>query len=425
MTAPASSIDARAPAPERVARLRALLGSLEARARARNAVPRPERVRAPLPGELRETPHGPVQVVEHWLEPAHCHGRVAIRDALAVDPDVVARLALDAQMRVVDPRRLLFVDTETTGLSGGTGTLCFLVGLAWFEDESLRVEQLLLRRPGEEAPMLRLLAERLDQASCLVTFNGKSFDWPLLRTRFVLNRVATPLPKAHLDLLHCARRVYKRRLGAVRLVQLEEGVLGMRRERDIDGAEIPTLYLEYLRRGAGTILAPIVEHNLHDIVALAAILARLVHDYATVREDGEPEDHLSIAQLAARAADDARAVLFARAAARGSSAWQIATQAHSLVARVARRQGEHQLAALALAEALCAASPDALEASRVHLELAKLYEHRLRDPARALEHARACALAEDASTSARRVSRLEARIARAAGAKRRPARRRD
>ena len=106
---------------------------------------------------------------------------------------------------------MLFLDTETTGLAGGTGTVPFLVGLAWFEGRSLRVHQLFLRRLGEEAPMLRVLAERMAEPPAWSTYNGKSFDWPLLRTRFVLNRVPTPAELPHLDLLHCARRVFKHR----------------------------------------------------------------------------------------------------------------------------------------------------------------------------------------------------------------------
>ena len=139
----------------------------------------------------------------------------------------MASLALHPGLAGVDFQRMLFLDTETTGLAGGTGTVPFLVGLAWFEGRSLRVHQLFLRRLGEEAPMLRVLAERMAESSCLVTFNGKSFDWPLLRTRFVLNRVPAPAELPHLDLLHCARRVFKHRGSGTRLVHLEEQVLGL------------------------------------------------------------------------------------------------------------------------------------------------------------------------------------------------------
>ncbi|MCZ7679242.1 MAG: ribonuclease H-like domain-containing protein [Sandaracinaceae bacterium] len=233
----------------RVERLRGMLGKLIADDRRRMRERAPVVVaRAELPGELEETPHGPVHRVSGWLEPAHCHGRVPIAGALSVDPATIAKLALDTELASIDPRRMLFLDTETTGLAGGTGTIPFLIGLAWFEDESLRIEQLVLRAPGEEAPMLRRLAERVEGASCLVSYNGKSYDWPLLRNRFVLNRVPVAAPPAHLDLLHCARRIFKRRLGQVRLVHLEAQVLGMQREHDIDGARS--------RSASGTSCAP-------------------------------------------------------------------------------------------------------------------------------------------------------------------------
>ncbi|HSI06085.1 MAG TPA: ribonuclease H-like domain-containing protein, partial [Myxococcota bacterium] len=115
-------------------------------------------------------------------------------------------------MTPIDFSRALYIDTETTGLSHGAGTLPFLIGMAWFDGTAVRVEQLVLRKPGEEGPMLEELAMRIASSSCIVSYNGKSFDWPLLRTRFVLNRMKVPEPEAHVDLLHCARRVYRRRL---------------------------------------------------------------------------------------------------------------------------------------------------------------------------------------------------------------------
>ncbi|MGZ3460955.1 MAG: ribonuclease H-like domain-containing protein, partial [Archangium sp.] len=193
----------------RVAALRRMLGDWAERQgaavarRGPSPAPRP----GPLPAEPRTTPHGVVHVAERVLAPDHHHGNAPLAEALDVEPALVASLALQPGLVGVDFQRMLFLDTETTGLAGGTGTVPFLVGLAWFEGRSLRVHQLFLRKLGEEAPMLRVLAERMAESSCLVTFNGKSFDWPLLRTRFVLNRVSPPAELPHLDLLHCARRV--------------------------------------------------------------------------------------------------------------------------------------------------------------------------------------------------------------------------
>ncbi len=137
-------------------------------------------------------------------------------------------LAPDAPDEVADPEQWLFLDTETTGLAGGTGTYPFLVGIAWWEGGGLEVEQLFMREYSEERSLLAALAERLAERPVLVTFNGKSFDWPLLETRYRMTRtIAPPEPRAHLDFLHPARNLWRLRLGSVRLSQLEPSCVGM------------------------------------------------------------------------------------------------------------------------------------------------------------------------------------------------------
>lgn len=159
---------------------------------------------------------------------------------------------------ICDPMQWLFLDTETTGVSGGSGTYAFLVGLAWWDTVGLQVEQFFMRDFAEEHAVLMELAERMSSRRVLVTFNGKSFDWPLLETRYAMTRVIKPcLPLAHLDFLHPARALWKLRLGSVRLVDLERRVLdaprlGWHREDDIESACIPQFYFDYLRRPART-----------------------------------------------------------------------------------------------------------------------------------------------------------------------------
>ena len=396
----------------RVEHLRGMLGKLIAddrrRTRERPAPPEP----IELPGVLEETPWGPLHRVESWLEPAHCHGKIPITRALGVSAPIVAKLALDAELGGVDPRRMLFLDTETTGLAGGTGTIPFLIGLAFFEDESLCIEQLVLRRPGEEAPMLRHLAERIARASCLVTYNGKSFDWPLLRSRFVLSRVPVASAPLHLDLLHCARRIWKRRLGQVRLVHLEAEVLGMRREHDIDGAEIPARFWDFVRSADGSALAPVIEHNAHDLVALAAILVSLVDRYEELRPEDEPADTLGVAEVAVRADDGERALRYAHAAADGGGPADVTVDALWLASELARKRDDHAARVALLTRALDEAGDDERRA-RAHLALSKLYEHRLRDDPRALEHARLTAVAEGTAARDHRVARIEGKLAKA------------
>ncbi len=394
----------------RLDRLRGMLGKLIAddRRRLRERAPAAERM--PLPGELEETEHGPLHRVVGYLEPAHCHGRAAIRGALDVAPATLAKLALDGELASIDPRRMLFIDTETTGLAGGTGTIPFLIGLAFFEDESLCVEQLLLRAPGEEAPMLRRLRERMERASCIVSYNGKSYDWPLLRNRFVLNRVPSAPPPPHLDLLHCARRIFKRRLGQVRLVHLEAEVLGLRREHDIDGAEIPQRFWDFVRSADGSGLAPVIEHNANDLVALAALVAVLAERYEELRPEHEPADQLGVAPVAVRADDHERARRYAEAAADGGGPADVTADALFLAAELAQKRDDDR-ARVALLERAIEEASDEERVARAHLALSKIHEHRLRDYERALEHARKTAAAEGTAPRDHRIARIEAKIA--------------
>ncbi|MBX7195067.1 MAG: ribonuclease H-like domain-containing protein [Sandaracinaceae bacterium] len=397
---------------ERISMLRELIAKKHAEMEKRRlerlaAAPPPE----PLPGVLEETPSGPLHRVARYLEPAHCHGRTPIAGALTVSSKSLAALALDDSLADLDLRRVLFLDTETTGLSGGTGTLPFLVGLAWFEDESLCLEQLLLRKPGEERPMLERLAMRMANASALCTYNGKSFDWPLLRTRAVMNRVPVPAPTAHLDLLHCARRVFGPRLKEVRLVQMEAEVLGLRREHDIDGAEIPMRFWDFVRGADGSRLTPVIEHNANDLVALAALVVALAERWDGVLPHHAPEDRLAVAKVAYRYGDHPRALERARDAADAGGAAHVTAQALVLGAQAARKTDDRRVEEAMWLEALEHAQGS--ERARVHLALAKLYEHELHDFDRALDHLSKAEEAEDASAIAKRKARLEKKRARA------------
>src|SRR6266702_5052364 len=180
-----------------------------------------------------------------------------------------------------DPSRWLFLDTETTGLAGGTGPYAFLVGVAWWDAGGLQVEQFFMRDFAEEHSLLHELAARVAERPVLVTFNGKSFDWPLLENRFTMTRsIAVPRLAVHLDLLHPARALWKLRLGSVRLVELERQVLdaprlGWHRDDVVASALIPQFYFDYLRGGSATPLAGVVRHNQLDLRGLAALFGKI------------------------------------------------------------------------------------------------------------------------------------------------------
>jgi uncharacterized protein YprB with RNaseH-like and TPR domain len=177
-------------------------------------------------------------------------------------------------LRDLDPRGLLFLDTETTGLSGGTGTYVFLVGVAFYSEagDELVLRQYFLSDVSEERPFLLALNELMSKFQAVVTFNGKSFDWPLLETRYIYSRLRLALKDPpHLDMLGPARRLWKEKLASCSLEMLETHVLGVKRGFDVPGWRIPSLYFQYLRAGHVGHVLPVFDHNEHDLLTLVAL----------------------------------------------------------------------------------------------------------------------------------------------------------
>lgn len=262
--------------------------------------------------------------------------------------------------------------------------------------------------------MLARLAERLSSASCVVSFNGKSYDWPLLRTRFVLNRMQVPAPPPHLDLLHCARRVFRHRGGTARLTELESQVVGHVRRNDVPGHLIPELYFSYLRsRGSGP-LRRVLDHNAQDMLMLVALLGHLAASFASPdRPHLDARDALGLAEVAFRARDHERADAFAALAAR-SARTDLSSAGFVVRARVRWRAKDVAGAAAWLERAVAVAQGPL--APRLHLALAKLYEHKLRDLKAALAHAGRAVGAEPSPRATRRLQRLREKLERAAAA---------
>ena len=327
-----------------------------------------------LPFALESTPEGPLYVRTKRLSPAHRVGRASVSAGKDASAGMLALLALDPTLSPTAPASMLYIDTETTGLSSGAGTVPFLIGLAWFEPDSstLVVEQLLLRQLGEEAPILTRLAERVARASALVTYNGKSFDLPLLRSRLVLNRFAALPSRPHLDLVHIARRLHRHRLRELTLGNVEAQVLGFVRTADISGGEVCSRYSHFLRTGDGSALAAVIDHNEWDVVAMAA----LVGLYGEPLEGLVPADWAAVARTLRRAGSlDLAGEIASRAVARGAG--------HDAV----RARGEIAKARGDKAQALAdfASLVESVDDAGLRLELAKLYEHHAREPMRALE----------------------------------------
>lgn len=228
------------------------------------------------------------------------HGNVTLGEALLALPEHVALSANDSDLEDFDPETAIFMDTETTGLAGGSGTVAFLVGVGYFEGAIFRLEQTFMRDFDDEEPMLRYLDGLFKGRNTVVTYNGKSFDIPLLRTRFIQNRLPFRLDAAlQYDLLHAARRFWKRRLGDCGLANIEREVLGLRRHGDVSSAEIPEIWLDYLRTRDARRLEGVFYHHKMDILSLAALAGRLSQSLSLPQGAGfeHVEDRLSLVRL--------------------------------------------------------------------------------------------------------------------------------
>jgi uncharacterized protein len=294
------------------------------------------------------------------------------------DAEAMGVLAGDDSFAGFDLSRAAFLDTETTGLSGGTGTAAFLIGVGWLQGDGFRVRQYFMRDYNEEPALLESLSRDLQRFDLLVTFNGRQFDVPLLETRYRLDRGRFPLAGApHLDLLHPARRLWKLRLDSCRLQALEAALLGVRRVGDVPGEEIPDIYFRYIRgRDAGS-LARVLEHNFIDVVSLAALTARAVRWIAD-GEPGDPRDAFSLGRILERARLHERAEHEYRRTL-AMDAGELRVPALLSLGRSVKRNRRHAEAIPLWREAAAAGECAAFRELAIH------FERRCREPRAALE----------------------------------------
>ncbi len=226
-----------------------------------------------MSGEVVSTSAGSHFETEKLYERHRRHGSMDISNLIELPEDLLDSLSGGTILRS-HPTRWAFLDTETTGLAGGAGTYAFLIGVGSIDQDGFRVRQFFMRDFADEPSLLEGLAKYLARFDTLITYNGKTYDLPLLETRYRMARARPPFTRmAHLDLLHGARRLWKLRLDSCRLVELENQILGVEREGDLPGAMIPYYYFQYLRTLQAFQLVPIFHHNVMDIVSLACLTA--------------------------------------------------------------------------------------------------------------------------------------------------------
>ena len=350
-----------------------------------------ERLQELLGAATAKNKFGEHLLLRRWFSdsPGERQGGAAPEGTL--DERALRLLAPGAPDEVADPQQWLFLDTETTGLAGGTGTYAFLVGIAWWDAGGLEVEQFFMREHSDEHSLLVALAERLAERRVLVTFNGKSFDWPLLETRYQMTRrIRPPVPRAHVDLLHPARNLWRLRLGSVRLPELEKHVLGWNRGADVMSELIPQIYYDFLRGGPPEPLVPVFLHNQMDLRGLAALSSRVLSLLAEPETSGkDPLELYGVSRICERRGEAGRARSLYQQSIAAELPPEADRVARTSLARLAKREGDLSLAR-ELWESTLGHSKEGLEA---YEQLAIYYEHHAREPRRAAGVARR-ALAE-------------------------------
>ena len=262
----------------------------------------PERIGELLGGRAILTKFGPCLAIDRRYESDRRHGTVPIGDCELEDGrglqllDPSLAVASTPSLGAPSANRTVFIDLETTGLSGGAGTVAFLVGCGWFDYGAFQVRQFLLTSFAAERALLAAVAEFFSDADLIVTYNGKTFDLPVMETRWMFHRLSMPLDGVpHFDMLHPARRLWSARgsggsaampmradEGGCRLTTLERLLFDVTRVGDVPGFEIPSRFFRFLRSGDPRPLEPVLEHNRLDLVSLAAVTARA----ARLAQDG-------------------------------------------------------------------------------------------------------------------------------------------
>jgi hypothetical protein len=329
-------------------------------------------------GEIVSTPYGETFQAEECYPADFRCGEMMLSDILNIPTYPAHLLSRDEVLKDLDLRKTLFLDTETTGLTGGTGTFVFMVGVGFFEKDEFHIQQLFMRDYSEESASLSILNRLLESYQFLITFNGRYYDVPLLETRFILSRMSSKIREMpNFDLLYPSRKIWKGVYENCRLVTLESRLLGMERVDDIPSEYIPTLYFDYLRTGNAMNIHRVFYHNQMDILAMVALTGRIhlvYHDPHAARPRKGVE-HFALGRLFWDHGFFDKAIPCFEIALRRSDedlSWEVM----KWLSLAFKKTGEVEKARSLWEEMVTwSRRQDAFP----YVELAKYYEHRLRD----------------------------------------------
>jgi len=330
-------------------------------------------------GEYINTPFGDIFRARTTYEKEHLHGKQSLDDFWEVHIPHLMQLGKLEDIEGIDLERTLFLDTEASGLSGGTGTYAFMIGLGYFHDDHFIVDQLFVDSYVKEEGMLDLLKEYLTASTLLVTFNGKSFDLNLLRTRYLLHGQSDPFTDIpHLDLLHPCRNLWDLDLVNCKLQTLEKEILDFYREDDTPGEEVPGIYFQFIRTGDASDIAGVFTHNVHDIVSLVGVTTMLEQNFHGAR-DIPMESGLTMfsrGKIHERQGNISEALRCYESALSDELSSQRRNQVLSRIAALYKKRGEWELAVRWWRQQIENMPVFILEPYR---ELAKYFEHQVKD----------------------------------------------
>lgn len=362
-----------------------------------------------MPGGIACTSRGDIWLNETRIDLGNRYGGGFLMDALSFNGETARLLGLGEEFGDLDPRLAVYLDTETSGLELSTATIPFLIGVGAIDGHHFTIRQIFLDRIDKERDALMLFGDLMEGRGKLVTFNGRAFDVPLLKTRYIFNRIESGIDRMpNLDLLQVVRRIYKRRIKDCSLVSCEREVLGYSRENDIPSEMIPGVYVSYLRESRAALMPLVFHHNLQDLVAMVALMGSLAllalsrpEEFGTI----SPDDLLSLARAGSGKGSGVRA----------EKIWNYASEScdglrrvESLVglAKLARRRQDY-IGAAKLLEMAIEEEPDS---PHLRLMLSKIYEHDIEDYEKALSNAGGARGAEEEERWRRRMRRIEEKM---------------